>query len=524
MASEKRILSITGILFLAYYLGMAFILKQSGIEHSEALFLGEKAKLVFEPNTGLLQLLATTYPSIPFYSTIVFSWAGFEYAPIIASCVFTAILVVVVLKDVLTFSGHRKKVAVVVLILFIFHPGILFSAVSGRSVACVLLFFYLMYKNIFRYYRTRTSYYLSMSSIYLTGLVFCNYQFIWLLFSFLPFMVLVSLEGLKTSKDDPHIVQYYDVLNNRSLRRKLIQRTVALVIIIFLLPLGAFLLFGMLNRYHAGSFSYFLNSPHANWTVGAHTLLDQINSSASFLIQGQFITHIYVLLLTPLLVLALIYLKGAMFELLTAISPLLLLFIILARASSYITIEYYLIFLIMVCVLLPYWKQQNYRSIPTYIIVSLVLGLNILTGYVYFFYTGDREEQSFTQEAVQQLQGIKGNMETESRKIASFLNKQTSQTVLLDDAAAYDVVVKLHSLDNVILPARKNFLQTIENPSQQIDYILIATNQHPLASTTILNEYYTLSLQKEKPIALHLVYETPSWLLYRIVKEDKMIE
>lgn len=517
MKKQKLIIRILGLLMLLFYIKLAFLLNNAGIEHSEALFLGEKAKLLFETDANVLQLLGTTYPNIIYFGTLLFSWIDYDIAPVILSCCFTALLYFLLLRDTILFGTQKKILVIALTILFVIHPGILFTAVSGRSVAGILLFFFLLYKSIFRYYRTGISYYLSMASIYFMGLIFCNYQFIWLIVTFLPFMVLISLDGLKTIKDEPPIIQYYQVVNNRSLRRKLIQRTIALCIIIFLLPVGAFFLFGMLNRYHAGSFTYFMESPYANWFVGAGTSLLTLDNTGTFQLQSQFVLQVYVLFISPVFVLALFYLKGAMFELMTAISPLLLLFILLIITPSYLTIEYYLIFLVLAFVLLPYWKHGK-QQLQQKITFCILVVLNIITGFLYFSTTRDREEKFYATNIYRIFKDQKRVTKTETEEIATFISSSipVTEKILIDDAAAYGIVAKLSTIKNIILPVQKKFLRTTEDPFEEATYLLIAKAGNPLSNTSILNTFYISALGKKYPYAISLAYQSDNWMIYRL--------
>ena len=97
-----------------------------------------------------------------------------------------------------------------------------------------------------------------------------------MILSFFPFIALISVDGIKVSKDEPPIFQYYQALNIRSLRRKLANRTVSLYLILFLLPLAAYYLFRMLNAAHAGNPTYFLSSQYANWRVTGTSPLNTI--------------------------------------------------------------------------------------------------------------------------------------------------------------------------------------------------------------------------------------------------------
>ena len=264
---------------LVYYILLAWVIHRTGYEHSEALFHAEKIKLLFEADENTLLTIGTTFPSVVFLSSVIFTPFGYPFAPVLASITFTSLLFFVLVNDFSKSSLPRRVFIPMLLLLFVFHPGLIYAAASGRGVAAIMLFFYLVFRSLFRYYKSQTTFYLSMASIYLSCLVFCDFNFIWLLFAFFPFIFLVSLDGLKINREQPPIIQYFETLNNRSQRRKLVNRTVAIYIIIFLLPFGALYLFRTLNFYHAGDATYFLTSQYAN------CMLQVVNLSEALLVQ-----------------------------------------------------------------------------------------------------------------------------------------------------------------------------------------------------------------------------------------------
>jgi hypothetical protein len=348
---RKYIAALAAILLLTYYVILAWLLHRSGYQHSESLFLAEKAKLLFQCKDGTLQTLGTTFPTLVYLSTVAFSFFGFPFAPIIASITFTTLLFFMVMRDYFKSIISSRVFIPILLLLFLFHPGMVYSAISGRSIGIILFFFYMLFRSLFNYYKSQTTFALSMASIYLTCLVFCNYNFIWLLLALMPFVVLISLEGVKQAKLGSAVIQFYESVNNRSQRRKLVNRTIAIYIILFALPLVAIYLFEVLNAVHAGNSTYYLTSQYSNWFItGTESIgdiylknLQNINIKSQF----QVVFQIYVLCLTPLLILVFVMFKGKLYELLTLIAPFLFLAVILVNNQVYITIEYYLIFLVL---------------------------------------------------------------------------------------------------------------------------------------------------------------------------------
>jgi hypothetical protein len=508
---------------LCYYIILAWIIHRAGFEHSEALFHAEKIKLLFEVNENTLLTLGTTFPSIIYISSIFFTPFGYLYAPVLASIVFTTLLFYVVLIDFEKSPIPRRVFVPMIFLLFFFHPGILYAAISGRGVAAILLFFYLVFRSLFKYYQTQTTYYLSLASIFLSLLVFCDFNFIWLLFGFFPFIFLVSLDGLKIKREQPPVIQYLETLNNVSQRRKLVNRTVAIYIIIFLLPFIALYLFRTLNFYHAGDATYFLTSQYANWSVTGNPTVGNLLRAGIIkdpvVWQSQIIYQVYVLALTPLLILLFIFFKGKIYELFTLFAPFILMAVLLLDVQRYFTIEYYLLFLILALAGLSYYAGKKYKSKIIYPIMMAVTVLNIFTGIFYFKKTKDIEEIAFF-EALKTNKKWSGERTTnEEYVVAAFISDITDDThkILMDDAAAYKVMAHLRTLKSVILPANSNFLTIADNPKSTVKYICIAKKVNPMQIFTVLNEFNLNKMKDKGTFDSKLMFESDNWAVYKIM-------
>ena len=535
---RKYIPALLAIILLTYYIIIAWILHRSGYEHSESLFLAEKTRLLFEARDNTLLTLGTTFPTLVYLSTVVFSLFGYPFAPVLASATFTTLLFFLLVLDFSKSGLQRRFFIPMLLLLFMFHPGLIFAGTSGRGIALVLLFFYLLFRSLFVYYKTQTTFSLSMGSIYLTCLVFCNYNFIWLLLALLPFVVLVSLDGLKTTSYGSPIVQYYESVNNRSQRRKLTNRTLAIYIILFLLPLGAVYLFKLLNQVHAGNGTYFLTSQYANWSVtGTESLgniftnVDPITGKSSNFIgtniiaQSQIVFQGYILMLTPLMILVFIMFKGKLYELLTLLAPFILIGILLLDNQVYLTVEYYLIFLVLALIGIHYYAGRKYSSRQMYPIIMFVALVNIFTGIVYFKNTSDNEEAAFFT-AVKKASSWKGErVITEEYRMATYItglmnaerNSTDNGKILMDDAAAYPIIAQMRKLgSNIILPINHNFITVSENPKTEAKYICIAKMKNKLRNFTVLNQYNLDKLIANESLHLVIMFETENWAVYRL--------
>ncbi|MDP1842608.1 MAG: hypothetical protein Q8K64_04235 [Sediminibacterium sp.] len=516
--SQIRIVSL---LLVFYYIIMAWLLHRSGYEHSESLFYAEKLKLLFEYKENTLLTLGTTYPSTFFIGSIVFSPFGYLFAPIATSIVMMSVLYFFMVKDINDSNLPIKTLFICITILFFLHPMFIFSAVSGRNVAGIMLFFYMLFRSLFNYYKSQTTYYLSLASIYLTGLIFTEINFLWMLLSFFPFVMLISIEGIKVSKEEPFVFQYFQALNNRSLRRKLANRTVALYLILFLLPLGAVYLFRTLNAAHAGDATYFLTSQYANWrvtgTTALNTILEGVNGS-NISMQTQIIFQTFTVFLAPLFILSLILFRGKLYELFTILTPLIFFSIILVDVKYYFTVEYYIIINLIGIAALTFFGAERFGKKLTPILLVGTTVLSLFAGVYYFNETNDQEEQDFLSSLTKVEQVFEPKKSSELQQVADYVaTVATNKTpVLIDDASAFGIVAHLQTLDGLVLPMQKSFVTVIENPVLTAQYIVVAKRNNRLHNFTVLNAYNIGIMKERLKLSTYRVFETNNWIIYSI--------
>ena len=525
---RKYVAVFLAIFILSYYLILSWVLHRTGFEHSESLFLAEKARLLFEVKSNTLLTLGTTFPTLVYLSTVVFSLFGYPFAPILASATFTTLLFFLLAQDFSRTGMQRRFFIPMLCLLFIFHPGLIFAGTSGRSVAIQLLFFYLLFRSLFIYYKTQTTFSLSMASIYLTCLIFCNYNFIWLVLALLPFVMLISLEGLKQSKYSSPIIQYYESVNNRSQRRKLTLRTVAIYIILFLLPLGTVYLFKLLNSLHAGNATYFLTSQYANWSITGNNSLGSIflgdNIGRNVLSQTQIIFQGYILMMTPLLILVFYMFKGRLYELLTLIAPFILIGVLLLDNQIYLTVEYYLIFLVLALIGLVTYIGKKHPIKKMYPFIMIITLVNIYTGILYFQRGSDTEETLFFSTLTNAAKWKGERLYSEEHQMANYISNLMSHPsndgknkILMDDAAAYSIVAQMRKLgNNVILPVNFNFITVAENPITEAKYVCVAKENNRLKSFTVLNSYNLKKIAEHDALLTTIMFETENWAVYRL--------
>jgi hypothetical protein len=512
---------IISLLLVLHYIVLAWLFHRNGYEHTERLFYAEKLKLLFEYKENTLLTLGTTFPTTVFLVNVLFSPFGYLFAPIASTIVIMSFLFYFMAVDIRDSALPGKTMFFCLLLLFVFHPQFIFSAVSGRNIAAIMLSFYLLFRSLFNYYRSQTTYYLSLASIYLATLIFSEINFLWLVLSFLPFVVLVSLEGIKVAKDEPVVFQYYQALNNRSLRRKLVNRTVALYLVLYLLPLGAIYLFRTLNESHAGDPTYFLSSQYANWRVTGTASITKIleqGSQGNLMKQTQIVFPLFTIFLAPLFIAALLFFKGKLYELFTILTPLIFFSIVLIDAQYYLTTEYFIIVIVMAFVALSYTGQVRFtKRISSAILLGSTV-LTILGGIYYFKETSDFEEKDFYAVLTSPSEWIKPKKASEVKIIAEYISSVVSskRPILIDDAAAYPIVAHLPTLEGLVMPMQQNFVTVIENPVLSVEFICVAKRVNRLHNFTALNAYNLNIMTERLELKPSRVFETENWIIYSI--------
>src|ERR1700744_1170892 len=346
----------------AYYLLCGIYLNKLGYTNAESLFYIEKAKIVFGGMGDRLKVMGLTAPIFPFYAAAIFTSISYTFAPVIASAIGTAILFYI-MSDVLTRRFSEDFYLMLLTILFLLHPGILYIACSGKGIYLSLMFFFLFFLNILKFYRSNTTFHISIASICLVILVFCDYKFIWLTLFFIPLVMFIAIQSLNLSEKETAF-RLTQSFNNPALRRKLINKTFAIYIIIFILPLASILIFKMLNLTHANDFDYFLDSPYATWTVladkigfeQATSFVHYQSSQISPLVTGS------IALFCPMILLAIYLFRHNTYQILTILAPFAFVeFLQIKYDKIFLAHEYFLIFLVlaMLCVTLKVHESKH---------------------------------------------------------------------------------------------------------------------------------------------------------------------
>ena len=510
-------LILISVFIAAYYLLLGVYLNRLGYYNQESLFYIEKSKILFEGLGNKLKVMGLTTPILPFYGTFTFFKINNLLAPVIASAIGTAMLFFVIAKTLIKRTNDDFYLVLIV-VLFLFHPGLLYTACSGRGIYLVLIFFYLFFFHIIRFYSSNTTFHISIASICLVILVFCDYKFIWLTLFFIPLVLFISIQSLNLGEKET-IFRLYQSFNSQALRRKLINKTFAIYIILFILPLASIVIYKMLNLTHANDLDYFIDSPYATWTVLADRLsFDQATSFTHYhTSQISPIVTASVALYCPMILVAIYFFRNSTYQILTIATPFALIeFLQIKYDKIFLSQEYFLIFLVLalLCVTLKVHEQKNQIGIK--ILLSIIILFQIGTGYAFLNKSFLSEEQDFAKIILNPTQV---DQQSENREVADFINSlPPNQQILMDDAIAYPVIAFTNSTHGLTLPYQETYLSASEAPEHYVNYILIATERNPLTGYTQLNNKYVPAIKhSDNNLSLQKVYETDNWVLYKVL-------
>ena len=517
-------LILISILLAVFYLVLGINMLHAGYHNHESLFYIEKARIIWEGAGDRLKTIGLTSPILPFYGMMSFVGISYTYAPVIASAIGTALLFLTIGICVIKTTNENFFV-LVLLVLFVFHPGILFVACSGKGIYMSLIFFFLFFYNIFRFYYSNTTFHISVASMILVLLIFCDYRFIWMTLFFIPLIVSISIQSLNLSEKQS-IFRLFLSFNNPSLRRKLVNKTFALYVIIFILPLISIFCYKILNQTHANDFNYFNENPYATWRV----LLDKLESSIApvngnyLLPEVSFLISIRVALFCPLILLGAYFFRSNTQHLITILIPFgLLEFFKIKYDNSFLSIDYYLIFLILSFLTLIFKGHLISRRIGYKFLIGFLVLVQIFTGFYYLRNSFIESEKNF----ILTLERANPSADSydEYKDVANFINAlPRNSLVLIDDANAYSVVSYVKNIHELTLPYQASFLSAIENPNKYVDYVLVTSFDNPVGGFTQLNYKYKNIMEKRSDIRLAPVFESDNWVLYKVVASQRDLD
>jgi hypothetical protein len=518
MRNQSKYLLLITILLAIYYLVLGIYLNRLGYFSQEAMFYIEKSKIVIDGVGNRLKVMGLTAPILPFYTSFLFSFSAWTsmIAPIIASSICTAILFFI-MGTALLKRAKDDFYLFIILIVFVFHPGILFAACSGKSIALVLVFFFMFFFNLLKFYRSNTTFHVSIASISLVLLIFCDYKFIWLTLFFIPLVLSITIKSLNLGEQES-IFRLFLSFNNPSLRRKLINKTFALYMILFVLPLACIVCYKLLNLTHAQDLNYFTESPYATWTVLADKLsFDQLSTSTVYQIpETSILISARILLFCPLILVAIYLFKNSTYQILTLLTPFAFVeFLHIKYEKVFLAHEYYLIFLVLALLCILYKAQiiKNQTILKT--TVGILTLAQLYTGYIFLKNSSITEEQNFITVLFNRATDTH---QEENRNLANYINQLPDDThILIDDAIAFPIVAFSNNINKLTLPYQTSFLSAIEAPDKYDDYILLATEKNEVTGFTQLNNKYVPIIKKaNSALKVRRVYETHDWILYKV--------
>jgi hypothetical protein len=519
MRSRKLFFFIITVLLAVYYLYCGIYINQHGYTNAESLFYIEKAKIILEGIGNRIKVMGLTSPILPFYGTFIFSaLGGGVLAPVIASAIGTALLFYIMARTLLKYTNNFFYDILLVL-LFIFHPGILYVACSGKGIYLSLIFFLLFFLNVLKFYRSNTTFHISIASICLVILVFCDYKFIWLTLFFIPLVLAIAIQSLKLSEQES-IFRLFLSFNSPSLRRKLFSKTFALYVILFILPIASIICYKLLNLTHANDMNYFLESPYATWNVLQDKLqYDQLSiSTYSFLPQEvSLLISVKAIIFCPMILVAIYLFRHSTYQILTILTPFAFIeFLHIKYDEVFLNYEYFMIFIILAYLCIMYKVHHEKNQFFIKVALAALFVVQLFTGFYFLKNSNVTDEKNF----YTALRGRKDNFSQQPNLDAAdaLNNLPTDGKVLVDDAIAYPVVAYANHMQQLTMPYQDDFAGALESPEKYVDYLLIATAKNQNQGYTQINsKYIDLVKLSDDHLRLRIIFENSNWVVYQII-------
>lgn len=510
-------LLIITLLIAAYYLVCAIYLNDLGYFNKESLFYIEKTRIIFEGVGYKLKVIGLTAPAVPFFATFPFTIISSLLAPVIASALGTAALFYLMATTLIKKTEDDYYLFLLILI-FLFHPGLLYAACSGKAIYMALIFFYLFFLNIFKFYTSNTTYHISIASICLVVLLFCDYKFIWLTLFFIPLVFSITLQSLNLAEKES-LFRMTQSFNSPSLRRKLINKTFALYVILFILPITSIICYKLLNLTNANDTDYFLNSPYSTWSVLTERFtFETLTLNPNFKTpEISLLISTRMIMFCPLMLLAITLFWRSTYQILTLLTPFAFVeFLHIKYEKAFLVHEYYLIFLILAILCFVIKAQPLKNSFWFKTVLTTIILIQFYTGYYFLSHSLIDEERNFMTIL---LNRTPDGQQDENRDMANYINGlPDGSKVLADDAIAYPIVAFTSNIADLTLPYQENFLSAVETPGQYVGYILIANTKNAQAGYSILNARYSPVMYQtgNNYSTLQKAYETEHWTLYKL--------
>ncbi|KLT65648.1 hypothetical protein [Pedobacter sp. BMA] len=515
--SKYRLYPISFLLF-GYYLTLAYLLFYKGIYSNEGLFFAEKSILFRGGNVDKITLVGLTFPQLSFLSTWLFSIFDIAFAPYITSAAGTSVLFFVIANSIETHQ-HRHWLFAGIIMTFLFHPAFLFIAVSGKSDYMTLIFFYLFISAFYKYFKYNTSYHISVASIYFTMLVFSNFKFIWLALFILPVIFIAALQSMQIAKTDP-LERIAFAFNSLSIRRKLTNKTIAVYLIVFALPLTGVFVFRLLNQVYTGDPNYFLDSPYANYLAIVNQT-ENFNSfnpveHTFFFPEMSFLTTVRILLYAPMILLCLSIFKSNMRNTFIVFAMFLFMeFLKIKYPDVFLQVGFYAAFICMCWgIILNARHLENLRFTGQFYLA--VTFLQLISGYLMMKNSNIPEERNYVAQFAKMVSQPNAIVADEDKLFAEKIAQiPEMDKILTDDATSYRIIALSRSAKQFLVPSQKTFLAALEVPKKHVEYILIPSDANPGRYFSLLNSGVLERLTRNG-LDLKKAFSNKNWVLYSL--------
>ncbi|WP_345953714.1 hypothetical protein [Mucilaginibacter sp. PAMB04168] len=514
--SKAFYLILITLLLAVYYIIIGVFLNKLGYTNHESLFYIEKGKIVSHGLGNKLRVMGLTSPILPFYGSYVFSFLDSLLAPILASAVGTAVLFYIMATSLIKRNKDNFYLLILV-ILFALHPGLIYTACSGKGTYMVLIFFFLFFLNMLRFYNSNTTYHISVASIFFVLLVFSDYKCIWLSLFFIPLVLSISLHSLNLSEKES-VFRLHMSFNNPSLRRKLINKTFSIYSIIFILPIASIAIYKVLNLTHADDLNYFLDSPYATWNIIAEKFEYSLTSTKFDIPEISVLVSLKAIIFCPMIVLAIYLFKQNTYQILTLLTPFgLIEFLKIKYDRVNLVYEYYLLFLVLalLCIIFRARFVKNQRMLKA--ALAIVVAVQLYIGFVFLNKSYIPEEYNFANTLFDRTTN---RVDEQNHELANYINtmKEGEDPILVDDAVAYTVACYVKNIKQLTMPYQDNYLRAVEAPEKYNGYVLIANEANPMLGYTQLTDFYLDNIKRKNPrLYVYKIYVTDYWTLYRFL-------
>jgi hypothetical protein len=106
----------------------------------------------------------------------------------------------------------------------------------------------------------------------------------------------------------------------------------------------------------------------------------------------------------------------------------------------------------------------------------------------------------------------------EDEEIAAYISDiaDINNKVLVDDAAAFQIVAHLKSLEGIVMPTDKSFGTVIENPIVGVRYLCVAKVDNLWKNFTVMNAYNVGQMENRGMFRTQTMFETKNWEVLRL--------